>query len=200
METNVSLRDRVLETARRIVIQEGYAALSMRAVAREIGCSATAIYLHFDSKDALMHSIVDEGMRLLNEILTRAAELEVDPLRRLERMLRSYVAFGLDNPEYYEIMFMLHPRLLERYPAESYRRARRNLDIIADAVVAASDKPLDNDTARRAATAAWSTVHGVISLMLAGRIDAALPTEPVIDQVIRSALMGLGLTNGRVVD
>jgi hypothetical protein len=143
-----------------------------------------------------MHSIVDEGMRQLNEILTRAAELEVDPLRRLERMLRSYVAFGLDNPEYYEIMFMLNPRLLERYPAESYRRARRNLDIIADAVIGASGNQMDRDTARQAATAAWSTVHGVVSLMLAGRIDAALPNEPVIGQVIHSAMVGLGLTDG----
>ncbi len=170
----------------------------MRAVAREIGCSATAIYIHFDSKDELIHSLIDEGMRQLNEILTRAAELELEPARQCERMLRAYVAFGLDNPEYYQIMFMLSPRPLERYPAQSYRRARQNLDIIADVVVAASGQSMSTDVARRAATTIWSTVHGVVSLILAGRIDVSIPTERIVDHVIASAMSGLGLVAGPV--
>ena len=195
MESNSSnsLRSRILEATRRIVIGDGYAALSMRSLAREIGCSATAIYLHFDGKDALIHSLIDEGMRRLNEVLTRAAQLEVEPVRRVESMLRAYVAFGLENPEYYEIMFMLHPRPLGRYPAENYRRARRNLDIIADVVFAASGQPPSADVGRRTATSVWSSVHGVVSLILAGRVDAAVSTESLVDEVVQRALSGLGL-------
>ena len=44
----------------------------------------------------------------------------------LHAMSRAYVAFGLANPELYEVMFQLHPERMERFPADDYRRDYRH--------------------------------------------------------------------------
>ncbi len=193
METNEScaLELAILDTARRIITSKGYAALSMRRVAREIGYSATSIYLHYESKDALVHALIDEGMERLREALLSASSQEADPVTRIEKVLRAYVQFGLENPELYEIMFMLHPQPMQRYPTANYRRARRNLDIIADVLGQASGDPVPAIDARLSATAVWSAVHGVLALIVAGRLDASLTPEAVIDRVVAHLMAGL---------
>ncbi len=104
-----SLRREILDTARQLLTTTGYARLSMRNIANKIGYSATSIYLYFESKDDLVHALIDEGVELLGSRLSEANASESSPAGRLEAMCRAYVAFGMERPEYYEIMRMLHP-------------------------------------------------------------------------------------------
>ena len=129
-----SLRREILDTARQLLTTTGYARLSMRNIANKIGYSAPSIYLYFESKDDLVHALIDEGVELLGARLSEANASAASPEARLEAMCRAYVAFGIERPEYYEIMYVLHPEYIKRYPAEKYRKARRNLEIMAAAV------------------------------------------------------------------
>ena len=70
---NGDLRRRILDTARHQLVQDGYQDLSMRKIASAIGYSATSIYLYFDSKDALLHALIHEGMMGLRDQLEEAA-------------------------------------------------------------------------------------------------------------------------------
>src|SRR5690554_2597090 len=103
------LRRAILDHTRHLLVEEGYNNLSMRKIARAVGCSATSIYLHFENKDALFHALIGEGFARLNEALQDVADAHADAVERLETLSRRYIEFGLDHPEYYEIMFMLHP-------------------------------------------------------------------------------------------
>ena len=128
------LRRDILDRARHLLVTDGYADLSMRKIAGAVGCSATSIYLHFENKDALVHALIDDGFERLNARLHAAADAHADGAARLDALARAYLAFGLENPEYYEVMFQLHPERMARYPAESYRRARRNLELLGAAL------------------------------------------------------------------
>lgn len=187
-----ALRRRILDTARHLLVSDGYAALSMRKIAGAIGYSATSIYLHFAGKDALVHALIDEGMARLHERLAAVVEAHPDdPVACLRALCRAYIAFGVDNPEYYDIMFMLRPERMERYPAEKFRRARRNLDLIAD-VLAAGDEAgvLEAGVPRVAASALWAQLHGTASLMLARRIDIRIEADDLVDAVVEHAVRG----------
>ena len=72
VETGADLRRLILDHARRLLVSDGYDALSMRKIAASAGCSATSIYLHFESKDALTHALISEGMGRLHARLTAA--------------------------------------------------------------------------------------------------------------------------------
>jgi AcrR family transcriptional regulator len=48
----------IIQTARRLLVDEGSAAISLRAIAREMGMTAPALYRYFDSHEMLIHHLV----------------------------------------------------------------------------------------------------------------------------------------------
>jgi AcrR family transcriptional regulator len=189
---NGDLRRHILDTARHLLVTEGYQNLSMRKIADAIGYSATSIYLHFDGKDALLHALIHEGMmQLQDELKKTAADFPEDPLRRLRALCRCFVDFGLGNPEYYEIMFQLRPERMKRYPPEKYREARSNLDLFRRALEeGAKHGRFDLEDPDVLASTIWASLHGTVSLLLADRVDARIERETFIDAAIRRTLRG----------
>lgn len=188
--SNGDLRRLILDTTRHLLVQEGYQNVSMRKIAREIDYSATSIYLYFDSKDSLLHALIHEGMMQLYDMLCDAAEAHPDdPIARLEALCRCSITFGLDNPEYYEIMFQLRPERMERYPAEKYRQARRNLELFARALTdGMASGVLHANDARVSASTIWASLHGTVSLLLAERVDVRIDRDAFIEAAIQQTL------------
>ena len=191
-QTGADLRRAILDQARHLLVSEGYDRLSMRKIARAVGCSATSIYLHFENKDALTHALIDEGMRQLGEALD-AADPEGEAPARLDALGHAYVRFGLENPEYYQVMFQLRPEQMSRYPAENYRRARRNIErfteVLAEGEAAGSLAP--TPTPDVAAHVLWTAMHGLVSLLLAQRVDVKIAGDAFVDAAVQQALGGL---------
>jgi AcrR family transcriptional regulator len=189
---NGDLRRAILDTTRHLLVKEGYPALSMRRIADAIGYSATSIYLHFDSKDALLHSLIHEGMMQLQDQLRATADRHPDdPTRRLRALCRCFVDFGLENPEYYEIMFQLRPERMERYPPEKYRAARQNLVFFGDALREGADQGrFEVEAPDVLASTIWASLHGTVSLLLADRVDASIDPDTFIDAAIERTLRG----------
>lgn len=188
---NGDLRRLILDTTRHLLVQEGYQNLSMRKIARAIDYSATSIYLYFDSKDALLHALIDEGMTQLYEALSETAAQHAAPRPRLKALCQRFIQFGLENPEYYEIMFLLHPEHMERYPPEKYRRARRNLDVIAATLAeGVEDGCFETDDPRVSASAVWASLHGAVSLLLAERVDVRIDRDAFIRTTIQQTIRG----------
>ncbi len=183
--TSTNLRDKILNQARQTLISEGYRALSMRRLADSIGCTATSIYLYFRNKDALFHALIDEGIGLLHQTLIQTAQSAGHAKARLRDLAEAFLDFGLKNPEYYEVMFLLHPEHMERYPAEKYRKARENLEIFAQALAEDAGRP-QNPTKedRLQANVVWASLHGAVSLLLAGRVDIRLDQKRFLNTLV----------------
>lgn len=179
--TGAELKRAILDEARRTLVEKGYPALSTRKIASAVGCTATSIYLYFKSKDALVHALIEEGFEQLNERLEAAIEAGDSALESLERGARAFVDYGLEHPAYYEIMFMLRPERMERFPADSYRRARRSLDAFAALASVSPEEGL------RRGTIVMTAMHGLVALLIAQRIDASLDRESLIQGAIRAA-------------
>ena len=193
--TGAALRRAILDHARHLLVDDGYDALSMRKIARAVGCSATSIYLYFDNKDALTHALITEGMDKLADTLEDVTDGLEDAPARLEALSRAYVRFGLDNPEYYEVMFQLHPERMARYPADDYRRARRNVEFFEHALedgLAAGTVSAPNPP-DVAAAVLWTSLHGLVSLHLARRVDVRLAGDDLVEAGVRQAMAGLGV-------
>jgi AcrR family transcriptional regulator len=189
---NGNLQIAILDEARALLVRDGYATLSMRRIAQAIGCTPTSIYLYFRDKDDLIHALIDEGMQRLTRTLQDALAQDSEPTGRLRRVCRGYLEFGLANPEYYEVMFLLHPKHMARYPADKYRRARKNLEAIAEGLAAALGLPPSRAPELLVqATAVWSSLHGAVSLWNAGRIDARVPRKTLIDEAVELATAGV---------
>ncbi len=194
-ESAADLRESILDAANELLLDAGYAGITMRKIADRIGYSATSIYLHFASKDALLHALIERGYNLLHGAMHRVAAEIDDPIERIEALCRCYVRFGLDHPSYYEVMFMLHPRFMERYPADKYREARRNMDAFAQTLVEAQRAGMAQVSDLRAgANAIWAMLHGVVSLLIARRMDVRVDRDALIDTSIRGVVRSIAPT------
>ena len=185
-EKGSDLRAQTLAAARRLIVEHGHRDVSMRDIASEVGCSVSSLYLHFDGRDALIHTLIDEGFeRWYGELLALQAR-HAEPWALLEAIARRYVQFGLENPELYEIMFMFHPRSMRRLPKELFRRIRRSLDLWTGVVLACAGAGAAEHDARATAAALWATLHGAVSTLLTERLDTRIDRAHYIEAVVGS--------------
>lgn len=96
---------RVREAALRLFARHGYAAVSMRQIAQEVGVQAGALYLYTPDKQTLLFDLMKSHM---DELL--AAWRDVDkgptPSDRLEAFVRFHIGFHLDRPDEVFLAYM----------------------------------------------------------------------------------------------
>jgi AcrR family transcriptional regulator len=156
----------ILEAARDLLARTGLEALSMRAVARRVGVSATAIYHYFENKEALMRSVVQTGYQRMESYLERATRQHALGSReRLQALGEAYVRFALENREYFKVLFMLEmqrPQKLEDSPEGGGYRLL--LETVSQAIESGAIRRADPELV---AFHLWAYVHGLVNLLLA---------------------------------
>ncbi|MGX7681926.1 TetR/AcrR family transcriptional regulator [Jatrophihabitans sp. DSM 45814] len=102
------LRDDIVDAATAILERTGREdAVTLRAVARQVGISAPSIYAHFADREAILEAVLDEAFTELIEALTQAigSVPESDPVRRLRAGCNGYLRFAEERPERYRLLF-----------------------------------------------------------------------------------------------
>ena len=174
------MRDMILGAAREILVDSGVSALSMRAVARDIGYSAASIYEYFPSKAALCQALFFEGANgLAGRISATIDSLDAGTsARAAARTLGiAYREYALENRELYLLVFT-NP-VAEFVPDASDRRtASGGYDLLVEAMRAGVEsgemREMNPDVA---ALAAWSVVHGFVMLEMLGFIGGDTRAE-----------------------
>lgn len=157
-------RARLLAATAKLVAESGYAAFSMRQLAREVGLTAGALYRYFPTKHALLVAYWSESIGVLHAELSQIAGEVADPRERLLRMARAYTRFALQDRPRFRTMFLEsdHGELGEFGRSETllapYNVIRSQMEA---AIEAGALKPMPPDIA---AQILWASVHGVLTL------------------------------------
>lgn len=134
----------------------------MRSIAKAMGYSHGALYYHFKEKAELFYALVTEDF---NTLLDRQREMlsrtRLGDLAQLERLMLEFVRFGLENPNHYEIMFMIKDPELQRY---SRTEQAQSLDLFATVVRAVVAKqPMSEKKMYSLPWSLFMSLHGFIS-------------------------------------
>ncbi len=162
-----ALRAYLLDAASRLLAAEGPAALTMRRIAAEVGCSTTVLYTLFGSKDGLAGGLYREGFERFRRRL-EALPPGPDPLGRLYAISAAYRESALAEPNYYRVMFL---GAIPGYVPDDAARAAGAatftylIDAVRDCMDAGIYRPGDPLAVAEVLVAA---AHGVISFELAG--------------------------------
>jgi AcrR family transcriptional regulator len=187
------LKESILKAAEELLIETGDAeSVSIRAVAERVGVTPPSIYLHFTDKDELIFAVCEKVFAELHRIMTEATDGTSSPLDALRRMGRAYVAFGVNNPEQYRIIFMGRtPHSVDEGHTERLL-TNSGFSIVVDAVQGCLDDGyfVPGDPMMIAINL-WVTVHGLTSLFIA-KPDFPWPDrDELIDHVLATHLRGL---------
>jgi AcrR family transcriptional regulator len=80
-------------------------AITLRAIAREIGITAPSISDHFADRAAIIDAVVAEELATLSAQLVAAAQVASEPVAALLDAWRAYVEFGRSHPTQYRVIF-----------------------------------------------------------------------------------------------
>lgn len=166
-------KEQILACARDIFLEEGLSHFSMRKVAACVGFSATALYRHYVNRDELLFQVILKGFRIFSGYLQQVDERQ-EPLTCLEATTTAYLNFALNEPAYYQMMFMSSEEMtgLKRLSEEGAAEMQQTFEILQRRVQRAVDADvIETDDSRATAFAIWAYAHGQISLYLCGRAN-----------------------------
>lgn len=101
------LTSEIVAVARRMLRTEGAAALSVRAVARELGMASSAVYRYFPSRDELLTVLILEAYNALGAAAERAeaAVPREDITGRWRAACRAVREWALAHPHEYALLY-----------------------------------------------------------------------------------------------
>lgn len=192
----LEIREKILEAARALFVERGVDATTMREIAKRIDYTPTAIYHHFQDKEAVIYELCRRDFTELAQLFMRIGRIE-DPIERLRRIGHAYCEFGLRFPSHYRFMFMTpsrsvtpeHVGISHEDPNESSYAFLR--ETVSQAIAEDRLRPEYRD-ADLVAQVLWAGVHGIVSLRITmedpGWInwrEAHATTAVIIDALIR---------------
>jgi AcrR family transcriptional regulator len=106
-----NLHQALLDRAAEVIAADGIEAVSLRALARDLGVSHAAPRRHFADRRALLVALAREGFRRSVDAMNAGAERAgSDPVARYRALGRSYVQFARENRSFFRAIN--HPEVL----------------------------------------------------------------------------------------
>ncbi len=178
-------RRNLCRVAARRFAEFGYAGLTLRALANELGCSRTTPYRYFKDKAHILWAVRAEGFLLLAEVQEAAARAESEPERRLLAVGRAYLRFAAEEPDYYRLMFEVPDKSSSRPTAEQLAVVKRSQLPLFEAVKMATEAGLLEGSPMTVTNLLWAALHGVISLHLADKLTVGRTFEQLSDEMLK---------------
>jgi AcrR family transcriptional regulator len=216
-------REEILVTAWKQIGETGAVALSLRAIAREMGVTAPALYRYYKDRDALVTALLVDAFNSFTASLEagRDAHAATDHVGRFRSMSKAYFQWAAENPQRYLLLFGT-PIQGYMFAEELGPVAQRSFlvlqGVIGEAYVAGkiiSEVPALRLPAKlkshykiltgmgmpysgevtQLAMSIWSMIHGMTSLYLYNYLSAFLQdnVETFIDFEIEKMIAVLGL-------
>jgi AcrR family transcriptional regulator len=173
------LADDIVRGALAIVERTGTdEAVTLRAVAREVGIAAPSIYAHFADREAIIMAAVVQIFDELTETVAAAQTAAgPDPVQRLLAGCQAYLEYGLGHPARYGLLFAPRGALPDGYcppptfgsdgrpdlpfGTEAFAQLIDGIQNCVNAGVSTSKDVLAD------ATAVWVALHGTVTLRTA---------------------------------
>ncbi|MCV2886559.1 TetR/AcrR family transcriptional regulator [Aestuariibacter sp. AA17] len=188
-----NLKQALKDEALALIRQNSVNAVSLRAIARNVGVSQSAPYRHFGDKEALLSAIAEDGFERLSGSMQRVMSNRRErPLEALIDGGVAYVEFAFHYPEHYRLMYMFSK---DKPKLHSLHCANDAFDLLSETLSfgesAGCFKTGCKDTM---ILSIWSLVHGFATMLIDKTIeDDAQSIRPRFERMISILFDGIGI-------
>lgn len=184
-------RGAILDAARALVLRDGHARVSLRAVAARAGFGVASVYGYFENKDELLGALASEAAGALAVCLRMEATRVRDPRDAVVALGLAYIRFAREHPEDFMLLFSRLPSkrrgLAEAVPQDTAYA------VLADAVRRAlehSGKRVPRGGVDTWAYGLWATAHGMAMLQGTHLVGFSADFGTVDRQVLKALVDG----------
>ena len=167
------IRKQILDASMKLFVEEGFENVTIRKIADIIEYSPTTIYLYFKDKNEIFYQLHELGFQKMAALNQNLANIK-NPLTRLLKMGENYIEFGLSNPEFYDVMFILRAPMqtLENMENCDWKNGEVALHTLMAIVEECMKKGhIKKGNVQAVSMAIWGMVHGLVSLQIRSRFD-----------------------------
>ena len=187
-----TVRRKILNAARTLFLNEGYANVSMRKIAEQIEYSPGAIYSYFTSKEDIFFALAEEGLQFVRTHCAAASHASA-PLDRVRDVFWRFYTFSKEQPEYFSLIFVdsAVPRISrdwERFSSMRELRADIEHDIqqcIDQGVLPGVESP------GAIFRILWTAAYGAAVFRLSQRLAPGEDSDALAHDLLDAALTGL---------
>lgn len=184
------LRKVALELGMVRIEKQEHPDVGLRALARDLGVSATALYRHFPNKDALLDALALEALHRLGSNQAKAGTAVGGGREGFLEIGITYVEWAVANPALFRLIYnrVENVDLVDCDPnemGEAFRQLKTGI-----AAMMPGNMPEEERTA--AALHSWSLVHGLAMLILDGQIAY---NPEMVRKVVTMTDFGLSQSN-----
>lgn len=192
----------LVDTAARLLADEGPRALTTRRIAAETGNSTMSVYTYFGGMSGLVREIVREGFSRLQANLTRVTRTD-DPVADMALLGRAYRHNALTNPHLFAVMFggsSLAGFALSEDDRQHGRYTLSNVAECAGRCIAAGRFGQPAEGGGNAAGAEvvahqmWFATHGLVTLELGEYLVKPFDGERLFEIQLVGLMVGVGDT------
>jgi AcrR family transcriptional regulator len=198
-EKVAEIRACILDYALEIIAEGGFDSLTMRSLANKFGFAAKTLYNYFTCKEEIYLMVLTRGFELLNAKMEESLGNLKDPVEKLRTLCRIYVDFGINNPNYYNIMFNWAVPKYHDYintaMEPTARTERETAFRLADNAgkvlkeISRANKGFPRGDAGYLILKLWTNLHGVVSLYNSrGMHEYESDPLPVVKRLTEDAL------------
>ena len=185
------LRDALVQAALAEAEQGGPEAISIKALAKELGVSQPAPYRHFADREALLEAVTAEAFRQFNAVL-RESVGKPSKRSKLSRLAQAALAFGLRRNGIYRLMFASRTMACSPRDSELHNAAMESFGLLLDALEA----PAVGLLRERQALKIWAALHGVVMLAEQGLLTrhvAQTSREELVEEIVEQSKLALSI-------
>jgi len=191
-------RERICRAAAHLFAENGYEAVTLRAIAAEVGCSPMTPYRYFSGKDEIFTQVRVAAFARFADAQELAARGFDDPAERLAALGTAYVEFAVAEPDAYRVMFELHQDSAADHAGLATEGARA-WSPMRDAVGQAIDAGVLAGDAESLAHVFWAGAHGLATLHLAGKLELGRSLDELVAPMMTTLFLG-NLAPGTRID
>ena len=143
-------------------------AVTLRAIAREIGIASPSINSHFADRMEILDAVIAREVTALYDMLAEAVATQSEPVERLLAAVHAYYHYGVTRPSRYRLL--LGRRFLpdwseDRQMTETLQVTGATFQMMTGLLQDVIDGGLSTSTdAYNTAVSLWVIVHGAIAL------------------------------------
>ena len=174
------MRRKIMDASRHLFLGQGFEKTSIRNIADAIEYSPATIYLYYKDKNELLFALHEEAFVKMMSELSVVTTVE-DPFERLVEMGRQYIKFAIENPELYDLMFiMTAPMETLACRDEVWEDGMKSFcllqAVVSQCVVAGYFKIQDTETA---SLTIWAYMLGLVTIYLKNRMNMFQDERPI---------------------